>query len=83
MDRLNLMKNKISSIKEVRGRGLHIGVELDKESRPIAGECLNQGLVLNATAGNVLRIMPPINISQEKMEEGLSILENVLISMES
>ncbi len=79
MDRLNSMRLQIPIVKEVRGRGLHIGVELTIPSRPVAEACLEKGLILNATAGNVLRIMPPINISQDKMEEGLGILEKVLL----
>lgn len=77
-DRLKFIQSKNPLIKEVRGRGLHIGIVLTVPSRPIAEACLKQGLIINATAGNVLRVMPPINISQDKMEEGLGILEKVL-----
>lgn len=78
MERLKSIQKSNSIIKEIRGIGLHIGVELNQVSRPIAEACLRNGLVINATANNVLRVMPPINISQEKMEEGLTILENTL-----
>jgi acetylornithine aminotransferase len=81
--RLNQMKSEIPIIRDIRGRGLHIGIELTVPSRPIAEKCLSSGLVINATAGNVLRIMPPINITQEKMEEGVDILEKVLRASES
>lgn len=77
-DRLNFIKSKNPIIQEVRGRGLHIGINLTKSSRPIAEKCLAHGLIINPTANTVLRVMPPINISQDKMEEGLSILEKVL-----
>lgn len=76
--RLENMKKNNPLIQEVRGRGLHIGIQLTIPTRQVAEACLKNGLVINATATNVLRIMPPINISQEKMEEGLSILENTL-----
>ncbi|MCC5813908.1 MAG: aspartate aminotransferase family protein [Leptospira sp.] len=77
-DRLKQMKESIPLIKDVRGRGLHIGVELTIPARPIAEACMQNGLIINATANNVLRIMPPININQDKMGEGLDILEKVL-----
>jgi acetylornithine/N-succinyldiaminopimelate aminotransferase len=78
MERLKSIQKSNPIIKEVRGRGLHIGVVLTQASRPVAEACLRNGLVINATANNVIRVMPPINISQEKMEEGLTILENTL-----
>lgn len=76
--RLENMKANSSLIKEVRGRGLHIGLELTLPSRPIVEECLKRGLVVNSTANNVIRIMPPLTISNEKASEGLDILESVL-----
>ncbi|MDF3821298.1 aspartate aminotransferase family protein [Leptospira sp. 96542] len=78
MIRLNHIKESTGKIKIIRGRGLHIGVELFTEARPIVQECLNRGLVTNATAGNVIRIIPPLTISLEKASEGLDILESVL-----
>lgn len=65
-------------VQEVRGRGLHIGLELTIPSRPIAERCLAKGLVINATANTILRIMPPLPISPERAMEGLDILETIL-----
>ena len=65
-------------IKDVRGRGLHIGVELSIPSRPIAEKSLEYGLVVNSTAQNVIRIMPPLNISEQFLSKGFQILEKVL-----
>ncbi|MDZ4727951.1 MAG: aspartate aminotransferase family protein [Leptospira sp.] len=76
--RLETMKSTSPIVKEVRGRGLHIGVELTVPSRPIVEECLRRGLVVNSTATNVIRIMPPLIISLEKASEGMDILESVL-----
>ncbi|TGN17627.1 aspartate aminotransferase family protein [Leptospira idonii] len=76
--RLETIKSNTSLIKEIRGKGLHIGVELTVPSRPIVEECLRRGLVVNSTANNVIRIMPPLILSLEKSSEGLDILESVL-----
>ncbi|TGK02326.1 aspartate aminotransferase family protein [Leptospira selangorensis] len=76
--RLNQMKQKNKIIKEIRGKGLHIGVELTVPSRPIAELCLEKGLIVNATGDTVIRIMPPLTISTQYLNEGLDILESVL-----
>ncbi|EIE01798.1 aspartate aminotransferase family protein [Leptospira licerasiae] len=76
--RLNQMKQKNKVIKEIRGKGLHIGVELTVPSRPIAELCLEKGLIVNATGDTVIRIMPPLTISTQYLNEGLDILESVL-----
>lgn len=76
--RLETMKSTSPIVKDVRGRGLHIGVELTIPSRPIVEECLRKGLIVNSTANNVIRIMPPLTISLEKAAEGMDILESVL-----
>ena len=47
-------------IKEVRGRGLILGMELTRPGREIANECLDYGAIINCTAGNVLRFVPPL-----------------------
>ncbi len=76
--RLNQMKSAYPIIKEVRGKGLHIGVDLTVPSRKVAEECLLNGLVVNSTAETVIRIMPPLNITIEKAEKGLGKFEEVL-----
>jgi acetylornithine aminotransferase len=65
-------------ISEVRGRGLHIGVVLTIPSKEIVAECLHRGLILNSTNEKVVRIMPPLNISIERIEEAMTIFESVL-----
>jgi acetylornithine/succinyldiaminopimelate/putrescine aminotransferase len=66
-------------IKEVRGRGLMIGVELHCESAPLSEAAFKKGLILNATAGSVLRMHPPLNVSQAELAQGLQILREVLM----
>jgi acetylornithine aminotransferase len=65
-------------IRDVRGLGLHIGVELDRDGGGLVNAALHRGLVVNCTAGNVIRIMPPINISLERAAEGLDLFEQAL-----
>ena len=65
-------------IKEVRGRGLILGMELIRPGREIANECLDYGAIINCTAGNVLRFVPPLNITKAHVDELISVLDKVL-----
>ena len=56
-------------IKEIRGAGLMIGIDLGRESKPVAAEMLHRGVVANATADTVIRIVPPLIISKEQLEQ--------------
>ena len=77
--KLHILKSKFPDlIEEVRGRGLHIGVVLKIPSRDIVKECLKNGLILNSTNEKVVRIMPPINTSIERIEEAMNIFDSVL-----
>ena len=77
--RLRLIQGNFPTlISEVRGRGLHIGVVLTIPSKEIVAECLQRGLILNSTNEKVVRIMPPLTITIEKIEEAMTIFESVL-----
>ena len=65
-------------IKEVRGRGLILGMELTRPGREIANECLDYGAIINCTAGNVLRFVPPLNITKAHVDDLISVLDTVL-----
>jgi acetylornithine/succinyldiaminopimelate/putrescine aminotransferase len=65
-------------IREVRGRGLILGIELDRPGRPFVTAALEQGLVINCTADKVLRLLPPLTLTPAEADEGLAILERVL-----
>lgn len=53
---------------EVRGQGLMIGIELDRPCDDLVGEALAAGLVLNVTAGKVIRLLPPLILDEEHAE---------------
>ncbi|MGB3097193.1 MAG: aspartate aminotransferase family protein [Candidatus Deferrimicrobiaceae bacterium] len=65
-------------IREVRGMGLILAIEMDGETREIADRCLARGLVVNSTAGNVLRFLPPLTVSEGEIQQCLLILEESL-----
>ena len=72
------LKKRFSFIREIRGKGLLIGVELTIEGSKIADVCVKEGLLLNCTASKVLRFAPPLTIKKSEIDRGLAILETVL-----
>lgn len=64
-------------VKRVTGLGLMIGLEVEKPAKEIAQNCLKRGLLV-LTAHEKVRIVPPLNISKTEMDEGLTILREVL-----
>jgi len=75
------LKEKYPVIKEVRGRGLVIGVELNVEGKALVSECLEAGLILNCIGTSTIRIVPPLTINQQEADEFLSIFEKGLASL--
>ncbi|MDO7789185.1 acetylornithine transaminase [Desulforamulus aquiferis] len=68
------LANKYSFIKEVRAMGLMLGMELTIEGKDIVARCLEQGLLINCTNGNVLRFLPPLIIAKEEIDLALEVL---------
>ena len=65
-------------VKEVRGRGLILGMELTSEGSPVGEHCLAHGVIINCTAGSVIRIVPPLIISKEEIDLVVAALDNAL-----
>lgn len=80
MEQLLLLQEQSPSIFEVRGKGLMIGIELDSpETLQQTINKLKDHKLLAIKAGrNVLRLLPPLTISQEELERGIAIIQNVL-----
>ncbi len=76
--KLQLWSKTFPIIKEIRGLGLMLGIELSIAGKPIVEKCLARGLLINCTHENVLRLMPALNISKNEIDKALSILEQVL-----
>ena len=78
LSKLQALKDKFSFITDVRGQGLILGAELDREGAGIAATCLDEGLLINCAAGKVLRFIPPLIITKDEIDHGMDILEKVL-----
>ncbi|MCB2205071.1 aspartate aminotransferase family protein [bacterium] len=81
-DELLKLKEKHGVIREVRGMGLMLGVEFSMASKPVMLEMLARGVIANATAENVLRLVPPLIISRDELRTIIDTLDAVLSSME-
>jgi acetylornithine/succinyldiaminopimelate/putrescine aminotransferase len=77
-NRLEQMKQECNLIRDIRILGVMIGVELTADGAPIVKRCLERRLLVNATHGTVLRLLPALNISEEQVHEGCDILADVL-----
>ena len=78
--KLEALKSKYSFIKEVRGIGLMLGLELDFDGKDIVKSCQDKGLIINCTHGNVLRFLPPLIIAKKDIDTAISILDKVLLN---
>lgn len=67
----------IKGVKSVSGMGLMLGVEIEKDAKAVANQCLEQGLLV-LTAKTKIRLLPALNISKAELDEGLNILKEVI-----
>jgi acetylornithine/N-succinyldiaminopimelate aminotransferase len=77
MQGLDSLRGKFGFVKDVRGKGLLIGMELDFEGKDIVTACLKEGFLINCTVENVLRFMPPLIITEEEINRLLKALEGI------
>ena len=76
--KLNDIKNKYPNIiKEIRGRGLLIGIQLHKDQTIFIDKLMNNKLLTIRAAENVVRILPPLNVKKEELDQALMIINKV------
>lgn len=77
----NYIRAKLSemgNVREVRGMGMMIGIVTEKDdAKQVAAECVDNGLLI-LTAKNLIRLLPPLTITYEEIDKGLSILKKVM-----
>ena len=78
--RLDELRERIGEDKiiETRGMGLLRGIELDQSPVAVVDACRERGVLVISAAGNTLRFAPPLIITEEQIDQGLAILEEVL-----
>ena len=76
--KLKALSEKHGFISEVRGMGLLIAIEMSKEiSGTIVSAALQKGLLINAVRPNMIRFMPPLNVSKGEIDEAVEILDQI------
>jgi acetylornithine/N-succinyldiaminopimelate aminotransferase len=81
LERLTKFAKSCDRIHEVRGLGMMVGVVLRHDARPIVEACLKDKLIVNGTAGNVLRLLPPLTLTREEADAALEIVERALTTV--
>ena len=78
VDELNNLKLKYPDIiKDIRGKGLLIGMELNIAGEDVVRECLKKGVIINCTMERVLRFLPPLDVSQPDIDKVIETLTEV------
>jgi acetylornithine/succinyldiaminopimelate/putrescine aminotransferase len=76
--RLRAVAAKHPFVKEVRGAGLMWGLDLSRDAAPVVPAALERGLVVNRTADTVVRLLPPLVITEAELDEALGRLDAAL-----
>ena len=82
LSNLNLLKKKYPQvIKEIRGRGLLIGIQLQKDQTEFIKKLMDNRLLTIRAAENVVRILPPLNVKKNELDQALKIINKVCIEI--
>jgi acetylornithine aminotransferase len=77
----SLLRTQLSDlpdIKEIRGQGLMIGIELSRPCGDLVGEALKQGLLINVTSDKVVRLLPPLIMKRSEAEQVVNLLSGII-----
>jgi acetylornithine/succinyldiaminopimelate/putrescine aminotransferase len=75
---LGPLVDELPIAEELRVVGVMIGLELAIDAAPIVERCLERGLLVNATQGTVIRLLPALTLGDDELEAGCNILADVL-----
>jgi acetylornithine/N-succinyldiaminopimelate aminotransferase len=78
MDALRALQPSCPVIKQVRGRGLLIGIELSTAAAPVLDACREQGLLVLSAGEKVVRLVPPLIVESSDIRRAVDILTGVL-----
>lgn len=82
-DRLLKIKEKYGIIDEIKGMGLLIGISLKTDTKKFCKSCFDKKLLVIAAGNNVVRLLPPLNVTEKEIDEALDILEVVISEIAS
>lgn len=67
-----------TGVREIRGKGLMLGIELERDCGELVKQALEKGLLLNVTAGNVIRLLPPLIITQAQADQIITMVTELV-----
>jgi acetylornithine aminotransferase len=70
----------LDGVLQVRGRGLMIGIELDRPCGELVGQALERGLLINVTADSVIRLLPPLVIGEAQAQQLVTDLSSLVVA---
>jgi acetylornithine/N-succinyldiaminopimelate aminotransferase len=77
--RLEALQGKYPAVQEVRGKGLLLAVQFDRDlAERVTLDCLSNGLIVNNVRPNAVRLAPPLTVSEAEVDEAVSILEGAI-----
>jgi acetylornithine/N-succinyldiaminopimelate aminotransferase len=77
---LHAALDNVAGVKEIRGKGLMVGIQLEKPCKPLMLQALQQGLLISVQSDYVIRLLPPLTISDEQIESLTDTLSKLVIS---
>ncbi|HUU49612.1 MAG TPA: acetylornithine transaminase [Nitrospinota bacterium] len=83
IDRLKGLQMKYDFIKDLRGRGLMIGMEIDFEGKKIVELCAEKGFIINCTMERILRFLPPLMIGEKEVDLLIDMLNEIFKGLKS
>ncbi len=78
-DGLEKLKNKHSIIREIRGMGLMIGIEMKFEVKDILMDGISEGVLLLYSGRNIIRLLPPLVLSEQDITKVLEVLDRLMV----
>ena len=80
-EKLQGLVDKYDFVKEVRGLGLIVGLELEVEGGPVVNSCLEKGFLINCTQDKILRFLPPLIVEQDEIDQMVDCLDDIFAGM--
>lgn len=78
LDQFNDQLSDIAGVKDIRAAGLLIGIELEDDCTDLVSQALNEGLLINVTAGNVIRLLPPFIMTDEQSTKLVTVVSTLI-----
>lgn len=75
LNKLKAMKERFSFVKDIRGKGLMIAMEMDSPSKKVVDYCMDKGVLINCIQENILRFLPPLIVKENEIDSLIHILE--------